>query len=578
MRKLLQSQKLAIVLLTLSPLLLIWQGLDVTDQGYQLANFQKFFSGDYHPDLTLMWLTYYIGGIWEILFGKLGVIGYRILWVITVWLCLVGVYQILRQHTQKNHILWLLLIPVLVIPAFTQGIWFDYNILTSLAYIWGIWALLLGCNRNQRFYFFIGGLIIGASFFARISNVVAPGLVILIFANGVLKRHSIYDTAKSTFFFLGGVTSGIVAILINIEFLGHRQHFLNGLIYYIEASLFDSTFHHSSSSLFQLLISDHANVIKITIPVLLGLSITAKIATKYFQHQLQFLWSISIFVIAISMAYVFYIRGYWWEFLPGWLYMAFLLSFYKGYKKIDNNQVLLSLAAFMMLFLLPLGSNVGIKMAFQSMYFTLPAALLFFIQNDIIIFKKQWLSKKTSWYIAFTITIAVTITALFNILSGQNVYRDTPDRIALTHTINHPKLRGIYTTQERAQVMQELLSQLENSKSTRQHLLLATQNIPLIYYITQTKPYLGHPWAILSPEPPSILLTKARKKYKQLPTVLLTKGFTRYKNWSSLESIQAGKSLRATPHNQQILAFIKENNYKVTWENSFFQILEPPRY
>jgi len=61
---------------------------------------------------------------------------------------------------------------------------------------------------------------------------------------------------------------------------------------------------------------------------------------------------------------------------------------------------------------------------------------------------------------------------------------------------DHPRLRGIYTTPDRAKSLEGLLKELGRHIKPHQQ-ILAYNSIPLIHYITQTQPTLTNPWPLL---------------------------------------------------------------------------------
>src|SRR5947208_10465158 len=73
-------------LILVFPLFFMWQGLDLTDAGYTVANMQQFFQiypGDLaDPAIGSCWLTFLIGAIWYKLAGTWGLVGFRVLYLL----------------------------------------------------------------------------------------------------------------------------------------------------------------------------------------------------------------------------------------------------------------------------------------------------------------------------------------------------------------------------------------------------------------------------------------------------------------------------------------------------------------
>src|SRR5207244_375756 len=105
----------------------------------------------------------------------------------------------------------------------------------------------------------------------------------------------------------------------------------------------------------------------------------------------------------------------------------------------------------------------------------------------------------------------------------QFTYRDSPHRLDLRATIHHPKLRGVFTTAARAQCLEELLRELQPLFHKDEYLMDHMQ-VPMIYFLTEMKPYMYSTWANLY-EPPVFkqMLERAQEARTALPVCVMTK-------------------------------------------------------
>ena len=77
--------------------------------------------------------------------------------------------------------------------------------------------------------------------------------------------------------------------------------------------------------------------------------------------------------------------------------------------------------------------------------------------------------------------------------SRHNIYRDL-DVDRLTAPFEHPKLKGIHSTPEKAATLEELLDYLDERVKPRDY-FLAYNYIPMLYFLTQSRPAYGAAWA-----------------------------------------------------------------------------------
>jgi len=77
--------------------------------------------------------------------------------------------------------------------------------------------------------------------------------------------------------------------------------------------------------------------------------------------------------------------------------------------------------------------------------------------------------------------------------SYHNIYRDL-DVDKLTAQFKHPKLKGIYSTPEKVATLEDLLDYLDERVKPRDY-FLAYNYIPMLYFLTQSRPPYGAAWA-----------------------------------------------------------------------------------
>jgi hypothetical protein len=130
------------------------------------------------------------------------------------------------------------------------------------------------------------------------------------------------------------------------------------------------------------------------------------------------------------------------------------------------------------------------------------------------------------------------------------------------------------TTPERAAAIESLVAELGKWVHSGA-VLLTYESIPMVHFLTGTRPYLYNPWPILYlPVEFKKYLDKARQERPELPLAVLAKIETRSSGWPGSGSVNGSETAKA---NRAILRnFLEEEKYEKIWENRAFEIFSPP--
>jgi hypothetical protein len=550
------------------PLLFIWQGLDVTDSGFFLSNYQLFFEDANIRSVHVAWLTNVIGGLWWNLFGNLGVIGFKLLWVLMIWIGFYLAYRLLKPYSSKLLLGWALFITLLAVTN-RGGNWFNYNTMTSVLYMAGAWTLMEGLRQHSRNFLIASGFLLGISVFARLPNILAMSLAAIILIHGILNKSRLRTLINDLLIFsLGGLIS-LSVVLIAMEWLAHRHLFIEE-VQHLFSQAEKADYHHSSHALLYLFIKDHILAGIAGIACSLALIGVSMLANKLFQPK-SGLWWLSIFGLAglATVAFLLW-HGFWRWTIPGILYLV-LIAYIFGFIKQSIEYRILALIALGVLVLVPLGSGNGIHNAIHGMWIALPIVLLFFMQPTVTIRNWKW-SQESFNYARVLVITTLVLSSLVQAMSYT--YRDSKNRLEMTATVEHPLLIGVLTTNERAKVMQELLDELKEYVKPGDF-IFAYEEISLIHFLTQTRPYLYHTWPMLE-HPTSFkkLLEKAEIERPLLPVVVRAKASTSARHWPN--NLDEGlEPYEPEISNRQLAEdFLNRHQYVKVWENLFFEILQ----
>ena len=569
-------------LVIIFPYLLIFQGLDVTDIGFWLTNYHQIFIEPSNIQLLFScWLSNVIGGIWIRMVGGLGLFGVKLGGAIVVSITCYLSYLILKDYIKKEFLLIGLLLTEMIAFSGTSII-LNYNNLSALFFTLSAYFFIKAILKEQYILFLFSGFLIGLNIFIRFSNILGISLVVVIFFYGYLKKIKISIQIRRSLYFLLGWCASIIMVLIIMKILGHYKLYLNSLLDLFEVGT-SSDLRHSGIMLIKLLIRDHLFVLLYFFIALLGTIVISKIfhkikLNKYFKYIIFFIFALLIsFFLYKGHRYFIYI-------IMGMLYLSLLINIF-NLPKIDVNLKMISLTALLILFITPLGSSNGISNARFGMWLALPISIALLMQimeikNDLNFttdsnkFFGRFKINKQEMLFAKIIILIFCFTFML-MFSFRYTYSDTTNRLAMHYSINHPKLKMVYTTKERAKVVGELLDEIPKYVQAGDY-LLCYEHIPMVHFLTETRPYLYTSWPILyQPGEFQINLDKTFKEKEKYPVIVRAKRSTSNFEWPNNSDIGLINSFNYNGNREIMKEFIDKYFYKIVWENDFFQILLP---
>lgn len=452
------------------PLLLIWQGLDLTDFGYVLTNYQNFFSGFEEKTGYGTWLTNLIGGLWLLLFGNsLGAIGIRLAGVIIFYAIVLISIKTIQPYINLNTALFLMLI----VTAFRGGTFYlHYNLLTTFFYCAATYFIIKGLKDNRQSGYLFAGVMIGFNNFVRFPNILGISLVLAIIFYGYLENRPWKDIIKESLYFFCGLALALSVVLVYMAASGQLYQYLNVVLNIFNRSAESS---YSTTNLILRFAIDHYRVLR---NLFIGTAILAPLflALAYLMGRLKGRLKIFLFFFIFSVAVYFfwdYILINWFMvifFLTGLLYLLLALKIFNIITGQPAERSLY-LMALLILIITPLGSNNGVINSVYGYWLAVPLSFgllvnYYCIEGKALMAKIPALElsnkiKATLKMLDYRSALVFALT-IFLIMAVSNslgrTYRDSSDRLALRYTIEHPLLRGIHTTAERASALQGSLT------------------------------------------------------------------------------------------------------------------------
>ena len=472
------------------------QGFDLTDEGYVLYSYQNIFKAPECVGYTFgTYLTGFVGGIWELLFGSGGWYSFRILNTIIIVGGYILICFLLKRYWEYKWLIFVSFFIVVMNMNVTHGalVFHYYSFSGFTNTLIGV-LLYGGFEKRNKGLIFLSSVLLGVNVFVRIPNLtlcLIPYvlLVIVYYYDRNLqecKRYFIYSTT--------GIVIGVALIIGLIVVLRHDDLFVDQ-IYALEKTAQDTSNSHSIGALLQITFVQFTYILIYMIAFAIMFMGIFRLMRKINSPKLmRMIVPVSIF-ICVCLAY-FVIPS---VVQPMFHRMTFLLAVTYGmmifvvYKCYQNKSIVYLVSIFFLISILqPLGSDWSIgNMGPYSVWGVIPVAFCLFafsikdekLQPDV--FYKSWL-------------VAIMFVLLFSL--GKNIckycYRDEGDRFAKTYRIKASPLASVRTSVERGQELESLL--IECKKYIREgDIVFFASDVPGLYYLTKTRALLGNPWPMV---------------------------------------------------------------------------------
>lgn len=543
------------VLLVLYQLLGVFFGMDVADSGFYLTFYDNIFT---HPNSVEYNFMYYlsgvIGGTIQSLLPGIGIAGMRIAGVVFNTLCGVALYLALRDRMPE----WVIalgcaiVITTFIAPPYTLS----YDLCTILFYVLTAIALWKALEADSIGYMLLAGVLAGMNVFTRLPNVLGLLLVFVPLIKAIIdQRTSGYDVnwklaiLTCLIIFL----TAIVTTLLIILFMPgeHFSAFLN-VLNDLTAIATDTTgtASHTGSQMIMTQLRFYATelwtAVKLAVPVLAYAWAHMRLSKRPIAQNAVKVGTIALFVWFTARMHP--LQPVWVMCVAGCV--AIIIRDMAGALTIP------AIVGIMVMLIMPLGSDGAYNNGTIIAWIAAPIAA-------------QWWSN--SKRLAFPLAL-IAVCAVRMVAGGA--YFDGGTLLEKKSTVNAERAACVYTTAERAQVLNTML------KGIAPHILpgttlMAYGSIPTINYLTYTHPYMGCSW----PEQLSASMLSQKleiaKELEGLPYILRQKFNTLGSQWGKpaetyLTDYGTQNTYQDNRKLQVLNEFLKKNEYKIVYEDSHF--------
>lgn len=591
------STRAFFLILIIYQVLFIFQGLELSDEGFFLTLYDQIFTNPETVQYNFpFWFSGVIGGAIDYIFPNTGIWGFRFAGVLLTTGTVLLSYHLLKKYLNKNYLKLGLLLVIIFISNNAKEL--QYNNLSAFFYLLIAFLLFRGIRDNKIWLLFLAGAVVSLNTFTRFPNILGIGFAAGIIYYGFITGVSLKTHIRRCLVFIGGFVITTALIIVIMKLAGHWEIYINslktlfGMVTEQEGSRGKNISNYNSSRLIQLFFTDYAKAIAYAACVIVLLTSTL-VAVNYIEKKAFYKRWMVTFPKYIALLMIFALT-----FMKMVDYIV-LLYFLTGLSLItallilisDNIEIkILSFLGCFILLVFPLGSSEGIRMVEPYALWLAFPIIINYLFNITSINTNFSISSKTSPYnIYLTATPEklnsarnfVLVASIFMCLYFSYYYPffDRQNRVKMHYGINNKKAWGVYTSKGRADAMNSLLS--ETSKYIKPgDYLLAYDCVPMLNYLTDTRPYIrnAYPWLYAAPVFEKEL-GSAVIRTKELPVIIVQKIKTigDGSDWpqNPLRTDEEWQKINE-PRNNVLKDFLTSNNYKEAWSNDIFRILIPP--
>lgn len=586
-------------LLCIYQVLLVFQGLDMLDEGFHVASYQQIFHNPQSVQYTfLYWFSDIAGGLVVKLLPGTGLLGIRIAGALVSVSTIVIAYQLLKKHISPGILKLSLVLLALFINNDPKDLY--YNNLSSFFYLVSIYFLYTALTENKNTLLFVSGLVVGINIFTRLPNALAPSIGLVIFFYGHYQGHPMAIRFKKFFVFAAGCLAGVAAILLLMRLLGHFDLFINSIKQLSAASsgVNEKDGLNGSYGMLSIIEKPARQYFK-GISLLTGIFSAIVLYHYMLRHTKE--WN-KLFSTGFSIIVAALLLLFCYSLIKDGILDYELIDIYTGLSLctgifiiVSSKRIEIRLLCLMGVFMMvihPLGSAVGIYTVVPySLWLTFPFAVALisdtkkFSLDFEISRQKNKLSipvvipERNARLIKLAGLAVMVMTCLYQIAVYPYFY-DRHNRFEMTYQVDNKFMKGIYTSKARAGMISELLK--ESSKYIKPNdYVLAYDLMPMYHFWTETKSYIRNPcpWFYSSAVFENELHLSEADTSIALPVVVMqninTIGFN-YSKWPEvIPNENYSDSERNKGRNKVLGDFLKKHNYTIAWNNRVFTILVP---
>lgn len=547
------------LLLLVYPLLLINQGIDISDTTYSLGYYR------FMDEMDVTWvLATYLANVVGALFMKLPM-GDTLLGMNLYTGLLVSVIALVCFYVLSKWMpAWLVFVGEVIAlslcwcPTTTL-----YNYLTYLLFAAGSLLLCQALFTDQGKYYVLAGVCLGLNVMVRFSNLAEAALIVAVWYMGWLGRDKIGMTIKRTGLCLAGYLAGFGSVLFLI-IVQYGADAFGGMV----GSLFGMTKEASDYTLWGMLSATASAYLvgfkwmAYMVPCIGAGMVMFCFKKGQYERVKKLLYCAGILVLLRfywgqgMFSFRYYNEGciFQWMMLFLILSVGCCMAGVGGYVTKDKQERLLAAVILIILLITPLGSNNYTYQNMNNLFLAAPYTLWVCYR----LFVKMRQAVHFPWKAFVALILLMTLVQGIG-FGCRYVFRDGIYGEARDSKVENSRiLKGMYTTEDNAKSLTELISFCEESGVTDKPVLL-WGNAPGLSYILDVPSAIFTTW----PEIPSNTYAALEQALMDLdgePTVILHN--------------ETGEPIVEGEKTDLILDYVETHDYECVFKNGNYQIYQ----
>lgn len=479
--------------------LLIWQGLDVTDDGFHLTNQYFVFRRGLDFGFSPAWLTDILGGLWLHLSDDFGLIGARAGWVVLMTLTALASYVLCTDLYPPRRVMLGVMLAAPIATMSGQMV-INYYLVPGFLLVLFVAATLPSLRDRtgdgKRFRWAAGaGVLLAACFFARGPLASAAFLPLVMWGALWIGNNAATRATVSLAILYGTALFFVLATGLALYATGYWDAYIDAVT---QVSTLRSAFLARGDLSRQIAraCGHFPAYFFIAAAGLLAWRLGAGRTLRWLAAALV----VFSFAASITISKEPWLASYAALYFFAPVAVAVLVVRSRGCDPAERQGEKLALLATAALapFVLTLGASGMLLKMHYGIWLLVPMLALSVSLSAADNTIPPWPLRSLQhdcYRIGLAITAAVAIAG--GIYRYQHpINRDSQDRATLIAPIEHPRLAGIHTTAGRAASVTALLKAIDPWIEPGDR-ILAYNSIPLLYFITRTEPLLKKNWLVI---------------------------------------------------------------------------------
>lgn len=550
------------ICLVIYSVILVNQGVTVTDTGYNYGNYINF------STLDPMWkfstfLATFIGNIFTHLPLGTTLLGLNIYTGLVKALIAVSTYFICVYGLKMNRSL-MFLSQMMALGYCWCPTSLLYNYLTYLFFTLGGLLLCLAVKYEKNCLYIIAGIFLGANVLVRFPNIVECLLIIALWVYCIMKRIKFKDALIRTLLCIGGYIIGALLILGPIAIIYGPSNYITGIQQILAMSS-----EADGYSVKYMLIGDARAylenmkwVLLSLIPVMIGTAIYLISGKKYMwiKRLVMVLASLALIPLFLKLhmfGFIYYAYDSMYFVGIFFLIIAGLMGLYVAFiSKASLDLKMMAMIMGLIILITPLGSNNYLFSAENNLFIVTPfvfhCLFLLFTEGKKYLDKKEKISLEP---LKITLLIMVLFTFIQGILFGGTfVFRDGTAGEKRTAVIeNNEVLKGMHTNEKNGAFLNELNSYLDKNQLKGSDVILYG-DVPALAFYMDLNPVMSSTW----PDLASFSVNKFETEISEIDSKVKESG--------SKPLVILGHELNTDYPKHVVLSnFLKDNQYEETF-------------